>query len=150
MSPTKNTPKNTLCIIFQRETSNSNRDDVLKVVPTGDGWVSVNYYDKNSNIQNKSFMRETGFMNYMESLFTLMKFDDSPYPYVQISAPCHPQILIPHNALGNEECIQTLGNVLSSCWRIWYPISSNTSDIVLEDIEEEPHQYNGCYCDQGC
>ncbi len=147
--------KNTLTIYFQRDTNDSSKDDVLKVTSADDGWVLVRYVDKTANIKNMSFMRENGFMAYMESLFTLMQFDSAPYENVQISAPCHPMVLIPTQNLSNDGCMNAIGNVLSSCWRIWYPFSAKTADMEVEeievrDIEEDDccHQFNGCPCEQ--
>ncbi len=150
----KTTSKNTLTFHFQRDIDDASRDDVLRVTSADDGWVLVKYHDKEANVKHMSFMKEAGFMSYMESLFTLMKFDTAPYKFIQVSAPCHPMVLISTNSLGNDECIQAIGNVLSSCWRIWYPFTSNTSDAMDvdedEEEEEEPHQYHGCYCEQEC
>lgn len=144
-------PKNTLTFYFQRDSNNSSSDDVLKVTSADDGWVSVKYHDKQANVKNMSFMKEDGFMSYMENLLSLMQFDSSPYEFVQISAPCHPMVLIPTADLAKDGCMTTIGNVLSSCWRIWYPFSAKTSDVPDDDdvtMEEEPHVYHGCYCNQ--
>lgn len=150
--------KNTLTIHFVRDADNSSRDDVLKVTSADDGWVLVKYHDKEANIKNMSFMKETGFMSYMESLFSLMRYDSSPYQSVQISAPCHPQILISSADLSNDDCINSIGNVLSSCWRIWYPFTAKTADTddddecdevdEDEDEEEDAHYFHGCHCNQ--
>lgn len=145
--------KNTLTIHFQRDTKDSSQDDVLKVTSADDGWVLVKYHDKVSDIKNMSFMREDGFMSYMEGIFTLMQFDNAPYQNVQISAPCHPMVLIQTQNLSNDACMNAIGNVLSSCWRIWYPFTAKTSDLEvmdIDDIEEDNccHKYNGCYCEQ--
>lgn len=147
-------PKNMLSIYFQRDSNNSSRDDVLRVTSADDGWVCVKYQDKEANVKQMSFMKEDGFMAYMEGLLSLMQFDSSPYEFVQISAPCHPMVLIPTADLAKDGCMSTIGNVLSSCWRIWYPFSAKTSDVLDDDddddvtMEEEPHVYNGCYCNQ--
>ncbi len=144
--------KNTLTIYFQRDSDNAKLDDVLKVTSADDGWVCVKYHDKSSDVKNMCFMMETGFMSYMEGLFSLMRYDSSPYKFVQISAPCHPLVLIPHTKLQDDECINTIGNVLSSCWRIWYPFTAKTSDMELQDFEEEEeedeHHFHGCHCEQ--
>lgn len=143
-------PKNILTFHFQRDTTNSSKDDVLRVTSADDGWVTVKYHDKVSDVKHMSFMREQGFMSYMENLLSLMQYDNEPYMFVQISAPCHPMVLIPVKDLTKEGCMTTIGNVLSSCWRIWYPFTSITADeLCLEDVEEEDqHVYHGCHCNQ--
>lgn len=146
-------PKNMLAFHFQRDSNNSSRDDVLQVTSADDGWVLVKYNDKESNVKNMCYMREDGFMSYMEGLFSLMQFDSSPYQFLQITAPCHPMVLISTKDLSKDGCMYTIGNVLSSCWRIWYPFTAKTSDIMDVDdtsVEEEQHEYNGCYCNQDC
>jgi hypothetical protein len=147
--------KNTLQINFQRNTSRPEMDDVLRVSSDGNGWVRIQYTDKSANVKNLSYMKEAGFMSYMEALFRMLKYDDAPYPFVQISAPCYPQILIKSADFKNEECFETLGYMLSSCWRIWYPFTSQTSDAdddvemdEQEDEEMDTHQWHGCYCNQ--
>ena len=81
-----------------------------------------------------------------------MQFDSEPYQDIQISAPCHPLVLIPTKNLSNDGCMNAIGNVLSTCWRIWYPFTAKTSDLEvmdIDDIEEDCcHQYNGCHCEQ--
>lgn len=152
------TKLNKLTIHFQRDTDNSSRDDVLTVMQADDSWVMVKYHDKDANVKNVSFMKETGFMSYMEGLFSLMRYDSSPYQNVQISAPCHPQILISSADLSNDDCINSIGNVLSSCWRIWYPFTAKTADadedddVEMEEDEDEggedTHYFHGCHCNQ--
>jgi hypothetical protein len=140
---------NTLTVHFVRDSDDSSRDDVLTVRSADDGWVTVKYHDKVSDIKNLSFMKEEGFMKYMESMLSLLQYDSAPYQSVQISAPCHPLVLISVTDLSNDDCINTIGNVLSSCWRIWYPFSARTSDVILEeDEEEDTHQFYGCHCEQ--
>jgi hypothetical protein len=144
-------PKNMLAFHFQRDSNNSSRDDVLRVTSADDGWVLVKYHDRDANVKNMSYMREDGFMSYMESLFSLMQFDSSPYQFVQITAPCHPMVLIATGDLAKDGCMSTIGKVLSSCWRIWYPFTAKTSDVMDDDdvtMEDETHVYNGCYCNQ--
>jgi hypothetical protein len=144
--------KNTLTFHFQRDSDDSSQDDVLKVTSADDGWVQVKYLDKTSNVKNMAFMREDGFMSYMESMLSLMKYDSSPYKFVQISAPCHPMVLISSKDLTKDGCMTTIGNVLSSCWRIWYPFTANTSTFDEdedEDVEMDgEHAYTGCHCNQ--
>lgn len=147
--------KNSLTIHFQRDSDDCKQDDVLRVTSADDGWVCVKYHDKSANVKNMSYMKEEGFISYMEGLFSLMQFDSSPYPFVQISAPCHPIVLIATKDLAKDGCMTTIGTVLRSCWRIWYPFSANTADMEVEDVEdegqeEEQHAYHGCYCEQEC
>ena len=145
---------NMLAIYFQRDTKDSTRDDVLCVTSADDGWVCVKYHDKDNNVKQMSYMKEDGFMAYMEGLLSLMQFDSEPYKFIQINAPCHPLVLIPTADLAKDGCMTTIGNVLSSCWRIWYPFTANTSTVFDDaddadaEMEDATHAYNGCYCNQ--
>ena len=142
--------KNSLTFHFQKDSSKAGKDDVLTVRPyaADDGWVSLIYRDREANVKNVCYMKEGGFMLYMENLLKSMKFDDAPYQFVQVTAPLHPSLLLKVSDLADDECLETVGQILSSCWRIWYPFTAKTAD---EDEDEEEYEHEeDCCCDQQC
>jgi hypothetical protein len=80
---------------FVRDVEDSSLDDLLKIKSSRSGKTLVLTY-KSIDLKNEHVMYFKSVKNLSEYLFaylSLMKYDDSPFEYVQVDPPVLPSVL---------------------------------------------------------
>jgi hypothetical protein len=108
-----------------RKESKPKHDDVITVSRTYcNGTLKMKYKDSKNDSTFLTTLSEAGFLKYLDTLFTMLEFDDDPFSSIQFSFPQYPCILFTLDTVSRYAVQETVKDVARVTFEAW---KSNTT-----------------------
>ena len=91
-------------------------DDVIHITNLDDTLFTVRYIDKEVNLRYWFEATRDDVIEYMYSIFDMLRIDEEPFDSVQMTLPAFPTIIVRIGSL-NEKTVRTMMKPLKRCLR---------------------------------